>query len=120
MEIIQKSQLTPITAPDNAIALEWISHRNSRAQTHSLAEITVPPGVTVKTHYHKLTEEVYFITQGKGIMYLEGERHEVVPGDAIVILPGERHGIENATGEPLEMIVTCVPSWEAEDQYFDV
>ncbi len=118
MEIIRKSNIEPITAPDNAIALEWISHRNSRAKKQSLAVITIPQGTTVETHYHKLTEEVYFIMSGKGIMLLNGEKEVVTEGDSIVILPGEKHGIENPYDVPLIMFVTCVPGWEKEDQYF--
>ncbi len=118
MEVIQLENCPRITAPDEAIAQEWISPRNSRAKTQSLARIFIRAGVTVLEHHHVHTEEVYFIHEGKGMMFLQGEWREVHPGEAIVILPGERHSIRNEGPEDLVMLVTCCPAWTPEDQVF--
>jgi mannose-6-phosphate isomerase-like protein (cupin superfamily) len=118
MEIIELDKQVAFEAPDLAVVREWISPRNSRAERISMAEITIPAGVRIHSHYHKVTEEHYFITKGTGRMELAGAFQEVNPGAAIVILPGEVHSIENTGSEPLEMLVTCVPHWEADDQVF--
>ena len=118
VDIVNLDQCTPFEAPDLAIIREWISPRNSGAKTISLAEITIPPGVQVKPHYHIVLEEHYFILEGSGIMELCEESREVSPGDAIVILPKQRHTITNNTDNPLKMYVTCVPAWTEEDQVF--
>jgi mannose-6-phosphate isomerase-like protein (cupin superfamily) len=48
----------------------------------SFAEATVPPGMKTALHVHKLTEEIYHITSGAGMMTLGGERFAVAAGDA--------------------------------------
>lgn len=41
----------------------------NRAQ--SLAEATVPPGVTTRIHRHGRTEEIYYILAGEGLMVVD-------------------------------------------------
>ncbi|MGF1483324.1 MAG: cupin domain-containing protein [Opitutales bacterium] len=118
MQVIKLNNCARIIAPDDAVAQEWISPRNSRAQAQSLAKIYIAAGVTVLEHHHIQTEEVYFILSGKGMMFLQGEWKAVHPGDAVVILPGERHSIRNEGPEELVMHVTCCPPWTPEDQIF--
>ena len=119
MEVLKVAQQSIYKAPDRALAQEWISPRNSRAQTHSLALITIPPGVRVDPHRHIACEEVYYVLSGEGLMYLEGETQVLRSGDAVTILPGEVHSIKNESADtPLTMHVVCVPAWSAEDQVF--
>ena len=40
------------------------------AKNQSLAEATVPQGVKTRLHYHKVTEELYHIVEGEGVMTL--------------------------------------------------
>ena len=118
MEVRKLDQQDVYEAPDKALAQEWISPRNSRAETHSLALITIPPGVRVDPHRHLACEEVYYVIGGEGEMYLDGEVTTLGPGDAVTILTGEVHSIKNVSTEPLTMHVVCVPAWSPEDQVF--
>ncbi len=52
-------------------------------------------------------------------MHLAGEEADLGPGETVVIRPGERHAITAHAESDLVMIVTCVPPWSAEDQFFD-
>jgi len=38
-------------------------------------------------HYHKLSEEFYFILEGQGEIEIDGERQPAQPGDAIRFRP---------------------------------
>jgi mannose-6-phosphate isomerase-like protein (cupin superfamily) len=103
-------------APDQAVIRELAAHRNSSIRNHSLAEAIIPVGGTVTEHYHKITEEVYYLISGKGLMYLNGVEREVGPGDIVIIPPGTKHKLTNHGFLPIVMVVTCAPGWEAADQ----
>lgn len=81
----------------------------------SLAEATVPVASATTKHFHRVTEELYFITAGVGRMRLAGEEREVRPGDCIVIPPGAPHQIANVGTEPLRLLCCCAPAYRDED-----
>ncbi len=72
---------------DGSIIRELLSHRNSSIRNQSLAEARIPAGTKTDAHYHIVTEEIYFITAGSGIMHLGDESKAVNVGDAIAIPP---------------------------------
>jgi len=118
IEVVKLEEQTWYEADDKAVAREIASPRNSRAQKLSIADIIIPAGVKVRTHYHAVMEEIYFVKKGSAIMYLDGKRKRVTTGDAIVVLQGEHHNISNDSDEPLELIVTCTPAWSPESLLF--
>ena len=88
------------------------THRNSR---QSLAEATVAVGSQTQKHKHKLTEELYYITQGTGLMSLGEEQFEVQVGDTICINPGTIHNIKNTGNVPLKILCCCSPPYSDAD-----
>jgi mannose-6-phosphate isomerase-like protein (cupin superfamily) len=116
MEIIRRSECPPFIAQDGAVIRELCSFRNASVRNQSVAEATIPPGGYVREHYHRVTEELYYVLNGRGLMRLDGEIREVGPGDLIVILPGRRHRIDTVGSEPLVMLVTCSPGYTVDDQ----
>lgn len=119
MQIVTLSQCPDYVAPDLAVAKEFMSPRVSGLENLSIAQITIPPGVTVKKHYHLQSEEVYQIVSGQGWMYLDGDEQLMQSGQAVSIKVGQWHSIRNQEKEPLVMIVTCAPAWTVEDQVFE-
>lgn len=119
MQIVTISECPDYVAPDNAVAREFMSPRVSGLKNVSIAEITIPPGVSVEKHHHLKSEEIYHVVSGIGIMYLDGEESELSPGQAVSIKVGQWHSIRNDRESPLVMIVTCAPAWSAEDQIFE-
>jgi quercetin dioxygenase-like cupin family protein len=67
-------------------------------------------GGSTQEHYHSRTEEIYFITAGKGRMRVERGWREVKAGDAIAIPPGKdklwEHRKRNA--EVALLLRTCL------------
>jgi mannose-6-phosphate isomerase-like protein (cupin superfamily) len=116
MEIIRRDSVPTFVAPDKAIIRELAASRNSSARRQSLAEATIAAGNSVTEHFHKVTEEFYYILSGTGLMKIDGEEQQVNPGDTIVILPGMRHKITNNGTVPLVLLACCSPEWSAEDQ----
>ncbi len=89
---------------------------NAPVQNHILADATVPVGQPTERHYHKLSEEFYFILEGQGTMAIDGEERPVLPGDAILIPPGAWHQI--TASQTLRFLCCCAPPYSHEDTYF--
>lgn len=84
-------------------------------QNQSLAEAIVNPGLTTHKHLHKLSEELYHITQGQGMMFLDDEQFEVSVGDTLCIKPGTPHHIKNTGTTPLHILCMCSPPYSHDD-----
>lgn len=115
LEVIQRDETIPFTTKDGSIIRELLANRNSSIKKQSLAEATVPPGVRTISHFHAVTEEIYYILDGNGVMYLNQEVRSVGPGDAIAIPPGAVHSIENRGSSDLVFLCCCAPGYEHDD-----
>ncbi len=115
MDVKNLDQVPPFTTKDGSEIRELLAHRNSAIRNQSLAEARLPAGAATQEHYHVRTEEIYFITHGRGRMRIEGGEREVRPGDAIAILPGQRHKLWNTGAEVLRLLCCCAPGYEHAD-----
>ena len=87
MIVQQIEKQKPFTTKDGSTIRSILDRTNAPVEKQSLAEANLPAGQATERHYHKLSEELYFLLEGKGHMELNGESREVVPGDAILIPP---------------------------------
>jgi mannose-6-phosphate isomerase-like protein (cupin superfamily) len=117
MDIKNLNDMPPFTTKDGSEIRELLAHRNSRIRNQSLAEARLDVGGSTQEHYHKKSEEIYFITHGTGTMRLESETREVKAGDAIAIPPGTRHKLWNTGNEPLRLLCCCAPAYEHSDTF---
>ncbi len=115
MEVKNLSEVAAFITKDGSEIRELLSHRNSSIRNQSLAEARLPAGGSTQEHYHPKTEEIYYITDGKGRMRIEGETRDVAAGDAIAIRPGQRHKLWNTGSEPLRLLCCCSPAYEHAD-----
>lgn len=81
----------------------------------SLAEATVAPGTRTQSHRHAVTEELYHIIAGSGLMTLGDSCIKVGAGDTVLIAPGTPHRIEATGTEPLRFLCCCSPAYSHED-----
>ena len=81
----------------------------------SLAEAIVHQGQQTLLHKHHNSEELYYITHGKGLMSLGTEQFDVNIGDTICIPPGTPHCIKNIGSEALHILCTCSPAYSHDD-----
>jgi len=117
MEIVSLNIALPFITKDGSEIRELLAHRNSSIRRQSLAEARLPVGASTQEHYHAKTEEIYFITAGRGRMRIEGEVAEVQAGDAIAIPPGQKHKLWNTGSEPLTLLCCCAPGYEHSDTF---
>ena len=117
MIVQQLESQTPFTTKDGSTIRSILDSANAPVANQSLAEATLPTGAATDRHYHRLSEEFYFLLDGTGKMEIDGEEKMVGPGDAILIPPGAWHQI-TAT-EPLRFLCCCSPPYSHEDTYFE-
>lgn len=107
----------PFTTKDGSTIRSILDRTNAPVEKQSLAEATLPPGVATERHYHKLTEEFYFLLEGEGEMEVDGDARKVSAGDAILIPACAWHTIRALT--PLRFLCCCAPPYSHEDTYFE-
>lgn len=118
MTVNQIAEQSPFTTADGSTIRSILDLTNAPVKNQSLAEASLPPGNATERHYHKDSEELYFILSGAGSMEINGETRKIGPGDAILIPSGDWHQI-TAGDEKLTFLCCCSPPYSHEDTYFD-
>ncbi|RKZ28867.1 hypothetical protein DRQ36_09800 [bacterium] len=115
MKIINRNNIEPFITKDKSEIREIMSPAIGSVERQSLAEAILYPGQSTIEHIHKISEEIYYILEGEGVMWQDGEEHEIGPGDAIANLPGVPHRITNTGDTPLLFLCICTPHYTHED-----
>ena len=115
--IVQNLEIQiPFITKDGSQIRSILDATNAPVQNQSLAEARVPAGSATQRHYHKVSEELYYILEGTGEMEVDGIARNVGPGDGILIPPGAWHTIR-AISE-LRFLCCCAPVYSHADTYF--
>ncbi len=117
MEIRALEEQPPFTTKDGSTIRSILDPTNAPVKNQSLAEASIPTGGKTQRHWHKESEEFYFLLEGRGTMEVDGETREVGPGDAILIPAGAWHQI--TAREALRFLCCCSPPYRHEDTYFE-
>ncbi|MEJ8859485.1 cupin domain-containing protein [Variovorax robiniae] len=81
------------------------------------ATIAIQSGNVAK-HNHPKTDEIQYIIEGSGAMWLGNERKEFKPGTLIIIPKGTAHGGTLVTSGPVKAIAIKIPPQPANDTVF--
>lgn len=119
MILNQIEDQAPFTTADGSTIRSILDLTNAPVENQSLAEATLPPGSSTERHYHKASEEIYYIIGGTGVMELDGETSEVRAGDAILIPPGSWHQITAGENNEIRLLCCCSPPYSHEDTFFE-
>jgi len=106
---------TPYATKDGSEIRELMHPAVHGNRAQSLAEATVPPGGETLLHRHRVTEELYHVTAGAGLMTLGNETFDVRAGDTVCISPGTPHCIRNTGAAPLRILCACTPAYSHDD-----
>ena len=117
MEIRRLSEQEPFTTRDGSTIRSILDRSNAPVAQQSLAEASLPEGGATERHYHRRSEEIYFLLEGEGCMEIDGEERVVGPGDAVLIPAGAWHQIRAL--QPLRFLCCCAPPYAHEDTYFE-
>jgi mannose-6-phosphate isomerase-like protein (cupin superfamily) len=85
----------------------------------SLAEASLEPDQATERHYHRLSEEIYFVLKGSGDMEVDGEHKRIAVGDAVLIAAGAWHSLHNNGTSELRILCCCSPPYSHDDTYFE-
>ncbi len=106
----------PFTTKDGSTIRSILDSTNAPVELQSLAEASLPTGCATDRHYHKLSEEFYYILKGSGTMEIDGVSREVNVGDAILI---PRHAWHQITAtKDLQFLCCCAPPYQHNDTFF--
>ena len=110
------NKIQPYTTKNGSLIRELMHpevHGNIR---QSLTEAIIPAGsTTTLLHKHHKSEEIYYITAGKGLMTIGDEKFEVTAGDTICVPPGKPHQIQNTGKKTLKLLCCCSPPYSHND-----
>lgn len=111
----QKNDIKSYITRDGSEIRELMHPAAHGNQAQSLAEAIIQPGERTQLHQHQQSEELYYITAGKGHMILAKEQFTVTVGDTICIPPGTPHCIENVGSDALHILCMCSPPYSHTD-----
>jgi mannose-6-phosphate isomerase-like protein (cupin superfamily) len=74
----------------------------------------------VPDHYHKISDEMYYIHSGRGTMRLGGDYRDVAEGDIVSIPRGMVHGLEKTGGDSMVIFIITSPPFDPEHDRFTV
>ena len=103
MEVRALQNQPPFTTKDGSTIRSLLDLSNAPVSKQSLAEATIPAGGSTQRHWHRDSEEFYFLLEGRGLMEIDGTEREVGPGDAI----------------HLRFLCCCAPPYRHEDTFFE-
>jgi mannose-6-phosphate isomerase-like protein (cupin superfamily) len=107
--------VTPYVTKDGSVIRELMHPAVQGNQKQSLAEARVPAGQRTLLHRHRVTEELYYITHGQGLMRLGDAEFNVAVGDTICISPGTAHCISATGDSELVLLCSCSPAYDHDD-----
>jgi mannose-6-phosphate isomerase-like protein (cupin superfamily) len=81
------------------------------AKDQAAGEVCEVEITDAKLHYHKKTDEFYYVLSGQGKMLLDGEEIELHPGVLVYVPRGVKH---KASGN-LKALIVCVPRGVLDD-----
>ncbi|HVA31431.1 MAG TPA: cupin domain-containing protein [Gaiellaceae bacterium] len=114
MDVSSVDAVEPFVTKDGSTIRE-LHHTGAQ----SLAEAQLEPGEATERHYHRASEEIYFVLKGQGEMELDGETRFLRPGDAVLIPPGAWHTLENNGTSELRILCSCAPPYSHDDTFFE-
>ena len=114
MELVSLRRIEAFVTKDGSLIREL--HHTPK---QSLAEATLEPDQATERHYHRETEEIYFVLKGAGDMEVDGEHKRIAVGDAVLIPPGAWHSLYNNGTSELSILCACSPAYAHEDTYFE-
>jgi mannose-6-phosphate isomerase-like protein (cupin superfamily) len=114
MKLASVESVQPFVTKDGSTIRE-LHH----TEVQSLAEATLEVEQATERHYHRLTEEIYFVLKGQGKMEVDGETTYVRPGDAVLIPAGAWHQLENNGTSELRILCSCAPPYSHDDTFFE-
>ncbi len=114
---IYENKNPEIEAQDGALVQELGTADERRKAGFGLAFGKLLSGKKANVHYHKRTEELYYMVSGDGLLW-SGDSPMLITQDSLIQIPRNlEHGLQNHGKKPLEVLCISWPPFESEDFY---
>jgi len=113
------SDTKPFKAMDGATIYEIFRPGNSKIKNIGIAGGFLKPSQKALIHFHKISEEIYYIVSGKGKVRVGDAKVKIREGDSIYIPIKTVHALENTSKtKPLRILAISAPPYSEEDIFF--
>lgn len=116
---IGKERGKPFIARDGAFIFELFKYSKFSIKNLSVATGFLKPGQKAIPHFHKISEEIYYVLSGKGKVRVANLKEKIKEGDAIYVPVKAIHALENASKiRPLKVLAISSPPYSDRDIFF--
>jgi mannose-6-phosphate isomerase-like protein (cupin superfamily) len=117
MDVLDKATTpTKIVTPYGETIYELVGRTvGSQTANHSVAYVSIAPGKSSLRHFHRRTEESYYVIAGEAFVEIRDEQATLRAGQIVLIPAMQPHKVYNTGHDDLVLLVACAPAWEASD-----
>lgn len=96
MKIAQLNTLPPQTVSHNPeITKKVMLAKGDLPHLTNFSQAVFAPGQVASAHAHRDMSEVFFVSEGKGMITIDEREYELSPGICIAVEAGETHEVSN-------------------------
>jgi mannose-6-phosphate isomerase-like protein (cupin superfamily) len=117
MDVLDKATTpTKIVTPYGETIYELVGRTvGSKTANHSVAYVSIAPHKSSLRHFHRRTEESYYVIAGEAFVEIGDEQATLRAGQIVLIPTMQPHKVYNTGHDELVLLVACAPAWEASD-----
>ncbi|MBI5398638.1 cupin domain-containing protein [Candidatus Woesearchaeota archaeon] len=110
----------PITALDGALIYGLVPLEERNKLGVALAVGVLPGGRMAIPHYHRISEEIYYVSSGIGRIRVGDENFDVKKGSVVYVPKDKVHALENRSeSEELKVLCLTSPAYTEGDFIFE-
>lgn len=81
-------------------------------KTDSLSVIqeTMPPNTREKNHYHRLSQQFFYVLDGSLSIKFDDQSYQLAKGEGYHVKAGIKHQVENNSDSPVNFLVISEPN----------
>lgn len=109
----------PFVARDGALIFELFRETGLNIKNMSIAAGYLEPRQKALPHFHKISEEIYYVLAGEGSCRIDNIVEVIKWGQAIYIPAGAIHCLENLSfSETMKVLAISSPPYQDNDIFF--
>lgn len=94
--------------PGSVEQTEFVTKEELYDKGRLFGKLVLKPGCGIGFHTHENEAELFYVIKGTAEYDDNGTKTEIKAGDVTICPAGEGHGVENKSGEPVEIIAVIV------------
>lgn len=99
---------------DGSWIRELVRPERGGSRNVSVAEAVIQPREATRRHSHSVSDEVYYILSGEGVVTLGGNSYPVGPGSCALLPAGSVHAARCTGQDALRILCICAPPYTHE------